>query len=92
VVSRRGHGVGKRVGIFPSIGSQSQRDASTYGAWVIKYLPESRPLRALTFWINDRFLDDFEYAIDGTACQSVTETETRARFPGACWSSFPMTP
>jgi hypothetical protein len=35
-----------------------------------------RPLPA--FWINDRFLDHFEYAIDGTACQSA-ETKLQGK-------------
>jgi hypothetical protein len=53
--------------------------------------PESwmsiRPLPA--FWINDRFLDHFEYAIDGTACQSVIETKSRAHFPERLLDFFP---
>jgi hypothetical protein len=46
-----------------------------------------RPLPA--FWINDRFLDHFEYAIDGTACQSVIETKSRAHFPERLLDFFP---
>ena len=61
----------------------------TCGAWVTEYLPESRRLRALAFWINDRFLDHFEYAIDGTACQSVIETKSRAHFPERLLDFFP---
>ncbi|HEY5954530.1 MAG TPA: hypothetical protein VIT18_09200, partial [Terrimicrobiaceae bacterium] len=53
----------------------------TYGAWITEYLPESRRLRALAFWMKDGFLEHFEHSIDGTPCQAVIETRSRAHFP-----------
>jgi PAS domain S-box-containing protein len=43
------------------------------GAWVTEYLPESRRLRALAFWFDDRFVPDYEYAIAGTPCEPVID-------------------
>jgi hypothetical protein len=38
-----------------------------------EYLEESRCLRALAFWLGDRFVPDYEHHIDGTPCEAVVE-------------------
>jgi hypothetical protein len=76
---------------FRALARNLSEALQTCGAWVTEYLPESRRLRALAFWISDRFLDHFEYAIDGTACQSVLKQNPAHIFLSVCWISFPMT-
>ncbi len=61
----------------------------TCGAWVTEYLPETRRLRALAFWLNGGFLEHYEHAIDGTPCQPVIETKSRAHFPERLLDLFP---
>ena len=77
---------------FRALARNLSEALQTYGAWVTEYLPESRRLRALAFWINDGFLDHFEHAIDGTPCQSVIETKSRAHFPERLLEFFPNDP
>ncbi|HEU4678398.1 MAG TPA: sigma 54-interacting transcriptional regulator [Terrimicrobiaceae bacterium] len=64
----------------------------TYGAWITEYLPESRRLRALAFWTKDGFLEHFEHSIDGTPCQAVIETRSRAHFPERLLELYPDDP
>src|SRR6266568_1998572 len=42
----------------------------TYGAWLTEYDERQNRLRALAFWLGDRFIDPFEYAIAGTPCET----------------------
>src|SRR5512145_119193 len=53
----------------------------TAGAWVTEYLPEARRLRAYAFWLNGRFLENFDYDITGTACAPVVESKKLVHIP-----------
>lgn len=64
----------------------------TYGAWITEYLPESRHLRALAFWMKDGFLEHYEQPIDNTPCQPVIETKSRAHFPERLIELYPDDP
>jgi len=48
----------------------------TKGAWVTEYLPEKRRLRAIAFWMQDRFVDQYEYNVKGTPCERVIEKQS----------------
>ena len=45
----------------------------TYGAWVTEYYPESRRLKALAFWLDGKFIRNFEYDITGTPCETTID-------------------
>jgi len=45
----------------------------THGAWVTEYLPESRRLRTLAFWLGGEWVPNFEYAVDGTPCAEIVD-------------------
>ena len=77
---------------FRALARNLSEALQTYGAWVTEYLPETRRLRALAFWLKDGFLDHFEHAIDGTPCQPVIETKSRAHFPERLLDFFPNDP
>jgi PAS domain S-box-containing protein len=47
------------------------RALDTHGAWVTEYLPERASMRALAFWFDGRFVDEFEYETAGTPCEAV---------------------
>jgi transcriptional regulator with GAF, ATPase, and Fis domain len=64
----------------------------TSGAWITEYLPARRRLRALAFWYDGRFIDEYEYAIEGTPCQRVIDGRTRAHFPENIVALFPDDP
>jgi len=51
----------------------------THGAWVTEYNESRRTLRALAFWMGGKWIEDFEYPIDGTPCETAIE-ETRLVF------------
>jgi PAS domain S-box-containing protein len=40
-------------------------------AWVTEWLEEEGKLRALSFWVDGRYVLDYEYAIAGTPCEGV---------------------
>ena len=42
---------------------------STHGAWVTQYFPEKRRLRALAFWLDGHWVNDYEIDITGTRCE-----------------------
>ncbi|HOP96154.1 MAG TPA: sigma 54-interacting transcriptional regulator [Verrucomicrobiota bacterium] len=62
----------------------------TTGAWVTEYLPEARRLRALAMWLNGKYVEDYEYAIAGTACQHVVENRTLIHIPERLIELFPQ--
>ncbi|MGZ9143252.1 MAG: sigma 54-interacting transcriptional regulator, partial [Candidatus Binatia bacterium] len=53
----------------------------THGAWVTEYFPESRRLRALSFWLGDRWLDGWEMVVDGTPCERVIDNRCLIHIP-----------
>ncbi len=64
----------------------------TAGAWVTEYLPHERRLRAYAFWLDNRFVDDFEYDITGTACEAVVESKTLVHVPDRLVELYPQDP
>jgi PAS domain S-box-containing protein len=65
------------------------RATGTMCAWVTEWLPESRSLRALSFWLNDEYVLDFEYAIAGTPCEPVVERLDFFHVPDQVIDLFP---
>jgi PAS domain S-box-containing protein len=57
------------------------RATGTRCAWVTEWLEDERRLRALSFWVRDRFHGDFEYAIAGTPCEPVIENRRLVHVP-----------
>jgi PAS domain S-box-containing protein len=62
------------------------------GVWVTEYLPEKRVLRALAFWMNGGYIQDFEYYIDGTPCELVVEERRLVHIPERVIDLFPNDP
>ena len=61
----------------------------TAGAWVTEYLPEARRLRALAFWLQGAFVENYEYAIAGTACAPVVESKRLVHIPDRLIELYP---
>ncbi|MBI4000365.1 MAG: hypothetical protein HY348_01095 [Nitrospira defluvii] len=51
----------------------------THGAGVTEYFPEKRRLRALAFWMDGRWVKDYEVDIAGTPCERVIDTARLCR-------------
>jgi len=64
----------------------------TSGAWVTDYLPKEQKLRALAMWMNGQYVEQYEYAIAGTACQPVVENRTLVHIPERLIELYPHDP
>lgn len=61
----------------------------TAGAWVTEYFPETKRMNSLAMWMNNGFVDHFEYAIAGTACADVVETGKLIHIPDRVIELYP---
>jgi len=61
----------------------------TTGAWVTEYFPEQKRMSALAMWLNNRFVEHFEYPIAGTACADVVESRKLIHIPDRLIELFP---
>jgi PAS domain S-box-containing protein len=61
----------------------------TSGAWVTEYLPQQQRLRAYAFWLQDRFIEHYEYDIAGTACAPVVESKKLVHIPDRLVDLYP---
>ncbi len=43
------------------------------GAWITELTADGQRLRALAFWLDDGYVEGYEYALPGTPCESVVE-------------------
>ncbi len=59
------------------------------GAWVTEYLHGTKRLRALSFWMHDHYVPDYEYDIPGTPCEAVLEQKCLVRFSEDVAQLFP---
>jgi PAS domain S-box-containing protein len=59
------------------------------GVWVTEYLPEQKVLRSLAFWMNDGYVENYEYAIQGTPCEQVIEQQCLVNYPDRIIELFP---
>jgi PAS domain S-box-containing protein len=62
------------------------------GVWVTEYLPERKVLRALAFWMNGQYVENFEYNIAGTPCEVVVEQKRLVHYPDRIIELFPNDP
>src|SRR5262249_10848507 len=61
----------------------------TRGVWVTEYIKERRLLRALAFWFDGQWVTNYEYAVDGTPCESVVENRTLVHVPERVVELYP---
>ncbi|WP_447962807.1 sigma-54 interaction domain-containing protein [Nitrospira sp. Ecomares 2.1] len=64
----------------------------TDAAWVTEYFPDSRRLKALAFFLDGRFLKNWEMDIAGTPCEHVIEQARLIHFPDNLLNLFPIDP
>lgn len=64
----------------------------TRGAWVTEYLPKDNRLRALAFWMKDGFVENYEYDLNGTACERVVANRKLIHIPERMIDLFPDRP
>ncbi|MGD9850177.1 MAG: sigma-54 interaction domain-containing protein [Nitrospirales bacterium] len=64
----------------------------TNAAWVTDYLPGSRRLKALAFYLNGSFLKDWAMDLAGTPCEHVIDQARLIHFPDNLLNLFPIDP
>jgi PAS domain S-box-containing protein len=62
------------------------------GVWLTEYLPERKVLRALAFWMNGQYVEEYEYKIQGTPCEQVIENACLIHYPERIIELFPEDP
>ncbi|MDD3559800.1 MAG: PAS domain-containing protein [Melioribacteraceae bacterium] len=65
---------------------------NTYGAWVTEYIPEEKQLRALAFWLDDKFVPEYEYLITNTPCEAVISDAKYVHIPDNVIELYPNDP
>jgi PAS domain S-box-containing protein len=56
---------------FRALVENLARALGTAAAWVTEFIPEHQRLRAIAFWLDGEWIDEYEYRITGTPCESV---------------------
>jgi PAS domain S-box-containing protein len=77
---------------FAALVENLARALNTHGAWVTEYIQECRRLRALAFWMDGQWIQDYEVDIAGTPCERVIETAELVHFPDNLLQLFPDDP
>jgi PAS domain S-box-containing protein len=76
-------------GFFAALVQNLAKALNTHGAWVTEYLQECRRLRALAFWMDEQWVQDYEVDITGTPCEQVIDTGRLVHFPDKLMEIFP---
>jgi PAS domain S-box-containing protein len=76
-------------GFFAALVQNLAKTLGTHGAWVTEYFPETRRLRALAFWMEGQWVEDYEVDIAGTPCERVIDTAKLVHFPDRILDLFP---
>ncbi len=61
----------------------------TYGAWVTEFLEDCNHLRAHAFYLDGKFVEDFEYDIGGTPCEAVVSEKRFIHIPEKVVKLYP---
>jgi len=63
-----------------------------HGVWITEYLEDQNRLRALSFFLDGKFVDEYEYKVTGTPCEPVLENEGICHIPNRVIELFPNDP
>ena len=74
---------------FTALVENLAKALGTHGAWVTEYFPEKRRLKALAFWMDGRWIKDYEVDIAGTPCEKVIDTAKLVHFPDRILEMYP---
>jgi len=76
-------------GFFAALVKNLADVLGTHGAWVTEYFPERRRLRALSFWMDGQWVQDYEVDIVGTPCERVIDTARLVHIPDHILEIYP---
>ena len=75
---------------FTALVENLAKALGTHGAWVTEYFPDRRRLRALAFWMDGKWVSDYEVEIAGTPCERVIDTAQLVHFPDRILEIYPQ--
>ena len=87
-------GTAKETGerFFVALVENLAKALNTHGAWVTEYIQECRRLRALAFWMDGQWIQNYEVDIAGTPCEQVIERADLVHFPDNLLELYPDDP
>ena len=62
------------------------------GAWVTEYNEEKLLLQSRAFWIDQKFIEDYDYSIENTPCEIVYKNKDFYHVPDRVIELFPQDP
>ncbi|MGB7947665.1 MAG: sigma 54-interacting transcriptional regulator [Candidatus Binatia bacterium] len=74
---------------FSALVENLAKALKTHGAWVTEYIQECRRLRALAFWMDGQWVQNYETDIAGTPCEQVIDTADFVHFPDNLLELYP---
>jgi PAS domain S-box-containing protein len=77
---------------FKALVEKLAKALRTHAAWVTEYFPESRRLKALAFYLDGTFLEDWQMDIADTPCEHVIDRARLIHFPDNLLNLFPIDP
>ncbi|MGH7258519.1 MAG: sigma-54-dependent Fis family transcriptional regulator [Nitrospiraceae bacterium] len=77
---------------FAALVQSLARALNTHGAWVTEYFADTRRLRALAFWMDGHWVQDYEVDIAGSPCEKVIDTVGLVHFPDRLLELYPDEP
>ncbi len=77
---------------FKALVEKLSKALCTHAAWVTEYFPESRRLKALAFYLDQGFLEDWEMDIANSPCEQVIDQARLIHFPDNLLNLFPIDP
>ena len=54
---------------FRSLVKNLAEALDAHGVWVSEFIPDTKRLRALAFWMDGEFVEQYEYSVEGTPCE-----------------------
>ncbi len=77
---------------FHSLAKNLAESLDVHGVWVTEYLKDQNRLRSMAFWLEDHFVEEYEYDIIGTPCESVIKNEGICHIPDKVIDLYPNDP
>ncbi|MEQ9620032.1 MAG: sigma 54-interacting transcriptional regulator [Deltaproteobacteria bacterium] len=77
---------------FRALVKSVSKALDTKGAWVTEYLKESERLRSFAFWFDGDWIEECEYDVKGTPCQTVIEEARLVHIPENVVALYPDDP
>ncbi|MBS0001123.1 MAG: sigma 54-interacting transcriptional regulator [Cyclobacteriaceae bacterium] len=77
---------------FESLVKNLAEILDVFGVWVTEYLEDQNRLRALAFYLDGEFVDEYEYQVQGTPCEPVLTNEGICHIPDRVIELYPDDP